>query len=66
MNGTITTRTFYLETEKTHDRDCPQFIIKASENGKRLNEYRNGQITQYYQADIFGVLAVVNDLIREK
>jgi hypothetical protein len=30
-----------------------------------MKEYHNGQISQYYQADIYGVLAVVSDLVKE-
>lgn len=67
MTEPIKQRTFYLESEKKqeHINNYPVFIIKASENGRQINEYKNGQISQYYQADIFGVLAVVSDLIKE-
>jgi hypothetical protein len=65
MNGNIKTRTFYLESKKEQGEYKPIFLIKASENGRLMNQYQNGQISQYYQADIFGVLAVVSDLVKE-
>ena len=44
-------RNFYLLTTYQN----PLFTTQVYEQGQLIKEYKNGLITQYYQADIFGV-----------
>lgn len=48
-------RTFYIETIK----EGKMFIVRLNENGQTIEEYKNSQITEYYEADAFGVMSTV-------
>lgn len=58
MNGTITTRQFYI---KSQTRDGI-WKCQAWENGELFKEWNNRQITQRCQANIYAVLALTNEL----